>query len=125
MQRKSALVGEAVQGLSVGITCSRSVVLALIEKRSRLLTAECVEMETHAVDSENRTRAPALNELRLARRELLQLADVRIHAFEQAAFREMLRHGVSHYAAEIIAVERLGQRLHGQHVVVLVQDQAR
>src|ERR1017187_3570247 len=37
----------------------------------------------------------------------------------------MLGHGLAHHAAKVLAIKRLGQELHGEHVVVLVDNQAR
>ena len=54
VQGEASLVGEAVQGLAVGVAGSGGVVLALIEKGSRLLAAERVEVKADAVEGEDR-----------------------------------------------------------------------
>ena len=54
VQSESSLVGEAVEGLAVGIASGCGVVLALIEEGASLLAAEAVEVKADAVQSEDR-----------------------------------------------------------------------
>ncbi len=81
-------------------------------------------MEANAIEGEDRIRPLAEYQLRLARWKLLQLTNMWVNAFEETAAGKMLRHGIAYDAADVITVERLCHHLHGEHVVVLVEDQA-
>ena len=58
VQGESALIGEAVERLSMRISSGGGVVLALIEKRSGLLNAQRVEVEADTVEGEDRLSPP-------------------------------------------------------------------
>ena len=125
VQRESSLIGEDVERLAVRISRGSSVVLPLIEKRACLLPAERVVVEANVVEREDSLRLITSHQLRFAWRQLLQLADVRIDALDQTRGREVLGQRLHHQPPEIVAIEGLRLRLQGNHIVVLVDDEAR
>src|ERR1019366_3069788 len=82
VQRKSSLIGETVERISVSVAHRSGIVLALIEESASLLPAESVEVETDSVHGEDRAGAVAAHQLRLARWQLLQFANVGIDALD-------------------------------------------
>src|SRR5664280_1542198 len=80
VQRKSSLIGETIERVSVSVPRSGGVVLALVEEGAGLLPAESVEVEAESVHGEEGAGSLAAHQLRLARRQLLQFADVGIDA---------------------------------------------
>src|SRR5208283_5358152 len=123
MQGEASLISEAIERLTVSIPGSGSVVFALIEESASLLSGESVEVKTHAVHGEDGARPIAAYQLRFARRQLLQFADVRINPLEHAGLRKMLGHRIENNRPQVLAVEGLRERLHREHVVVLVEDE--
>src|SRR5208283_2938746 len=90
VQREAALVGEAIERLTMAIAGGSSVVFALVEEGASLLSGKSVEVKAHAVHGEEGARPLAAYQLRLSRRQLLQLADVRLNPLEHAGLRKML-----------------------------------
>ena len=96
VQRESALVGEAVECFSMCISSSRRIVLALIEKCPGLLSAEGVEVEADSVERKIVDRLFSAQDLRLLRRQLFQLANVRIDTFDESGFGKMFGERIHH-----------------------------
>ena len=123
MQRKSSLIGEAVERISVSVACGGGIVLALVEEGAGLLPGESIEVEADSVHGEDGAGPLAAHQLRLARRQLLQFANVGIDALDDAGLGIVLSDGVEDRLPQVLAIESLGQRLHGKHIVVLVEDE--
>src|ERR1039458_3826477 len=124
VQRKSSLIGETVERVSVSVALRGSVVLALMEEGASLLPAESIEVEADRVHGEDGAGALAAHQLRLARRQLLQFANVRIDALDDAGLGKVFGDGVEDRLPQVLAIESLGERLQGKHIVVLVEDDA-
>src|SRR5208337_2224084 len=123
VQREAALVGEAIERLTMAIAGGSSVVFALVEEGASLLSGKSVEVKAHAVHGEEGARPLAAYQLRLSRRQLLQLADVRLNPLEHAGLRKMLGHRIEDNLPQVLAVEGLRERLHREHIVVFVENE--
>src|ERR1019366_3441139 len=123
MQRKSSLISKTVERVSVSVARRGGIVLALIEESASLLPAESVEVETDSVHGEDRAGAVAAHQLRLARWQLLQFANVGIDALDDTGLGIVFGDGVEDRLPQLLAIKSLGQRLHGKHIVVLVENE--
>src|ERR1017187_2306884 len=110
VQRKSSLIGETIERVSVSVPCGGSVVLALVEEGAGFLPAESVEMEADSVHGEDGAGLLAAHQLRLARRQLLQFANVGIDALDDASLGKVFSDCVEDRLPQVLAIERLGQR---------------
>jgi hypothetical protein len=55
----------------------------------------------------------------------LQFANLRVNALNNTAAREVLREGIKHRLPQVLAIEGLGERLHGENIVALVNNEPR
>src|SRR5664280_2620663 len=107
VQRKSSLIGETVERVSVSVPCGGGVVLALVEEGAGLLPAESVEVEAEAVQSEEGAGSLAAHQLRLAGRQLLQFANVGIDALDDAGLGKVFGDCVENRLPQVLAIESL------------------
>src|ERR1700748_2642852 len=56
--------------------------------------------------------------------EVFQLSNVLVHAFDQRGVREILGQRVDDYLPEIFSIEGLGENLHGEDVVIAIDDES-
>src|SRR5208283_4538371 len=119
VQCEASLISEAIERPTLAIAGSGSVVLALVEEGSSLLSGESVEVKTHAAHGEDGARPLAAHQLRLSRRQLLQLADVRINSLEHAGLGKMLGQRIDDDLPEVRAVEGLVNSLNPNTVFEL------
>src|SRR5664280_153029 len=107
VQRKSSLIGETIERVSVSVPCGGGVVLALVEEGASFLPAESVEVEVDSVHGEEGAGSLAAYQLRLARRQLLQFANVGIDALDDAGLGKVFGDCVEDRLLQVLAIERL------------------
>src|SRR5208283_5861984 len=124
MEGESALVAKNVEGVAMGVLGGGGVVLALIEEGSGLLAFERVELELDAVHGEDCGTLFTGEQAGRVRREFLELANSRIHALDNRRGMQLLGQLRKQSGAHDLCVHSLSDNLHGENVVVAVDDKA-
>src|ERR1022692_4868879 len=123
MESKTSLVAEDVKGFAVGVLGSGSVILTLVKERSGLLAFERIEVELDGVHGEDRGDCFALEEAGWERRQILELADARVHALDDGSWMKPLGQLGNKGIAYRFRIHSLGENLHRENVVVAVDNE--
>src|SRR5579872_330400 len=125
MKSESALVAEHVERLTVGITGCRGIVLALIQKCTRLLPLKGIVMKFNAIHGDNGRSLVSLKQTRGSWWKLFKFSYTWVDSLDDRGWLELLYEFRYDSLTDRIGVHRLGQDLQRKHVAVAVDDEAR
>jgi len=125
MQRESALITEDVERIAVCVLGSSSVVLPLIEESPGFLAFEGVEMELHAVHRKCGCGLLSVHKAGASGWKGFEFSDARIDSLDNGRRTESTDKFRDDSFTYGVGVNRLGQDLQRENVVVAVDDQAR
>src|ERR1700733_707303 len=124
MEGEAALVAKNVEGFAVGVPGGGSIVLALVEEGSGFLAFESLEVKLNLVHREDRGTVSAHQQARGARRQFFELADSRVHAFDDGSGAKAFAQLGDQRGANDFRIHGLGENLQGENVVIAIDDEA-